>query len=152
VALLPFLQDRLDEVAPSAAVAGITLVLDPKPAGDVHLNFDDKSLARAVGNLLLNAVQHTPPGERVALGAELSAETCRLIVKDSGPGIPAADAEHIFEPFVTTRADGVGLGLCLVREIAEAHGGSARCLSPADGQSGAVFAIDIPRHGQNSNS
>ena len=149
IALLSFLQARLEEVAPSASRAEVVLDLDPQPAGDVHLDFDDRSLARAVDNLLLNAIQHTPPGGRVSLGAEITADSCRLVVKDTGPGVSAADADRIFEPFFTTRAEGVGLGLSLVREIAGAHGGSARYLSDAGGQSGAVFVIEIPRHGQN---
>ncbi len=106
-------------------------------------SFDAKSLARAVENLLLNAIQHTPPDGRVTLGAERLDTLCRLRVADTGPGVAPADAERIFEPFVTTRADGVGLGLSLVREIAEAHGGSARCLPPNE-TSGATFVIEIP--------
>ncbi len=108
-----------------------------------------RDLARAVENLLLNALQHSPPGGQITLGAEVSADRCRLLVSDTGPGVAPTDAERIFEPFVTTRAEGVGLGLSLVREIAEAYGGSARCLPPAPGQPGAVFMIEIPAHGQN---
>jgi hypothetical protein len=149
IPLLFFLEARLEAVAPSAARKQIALCLEPKPAADVRLNIDEKSFSRAVENLLLNALQHTPSGGRVTLGAELSAEHCRLLVKDTGAGVPAAESERIFEPFVTTRPDGVGLGLSLVREIAEAHGGSARHLASAEGNSGATFVIEIPRHGQN---
>jgi signal transduction histidine kinase len=150
VPLRAFLQARLEEVAPTANRTMVLLALDPEPAAEVSWNFDEKSVARAVENLLLNALQHSPAGGRVALGAEVSEDQCRLIVRDIGPGVSAADAERIFEPFVTTRAEGVGLGLSLVREIAEAHGGSARCLPSAAGESGAVFVIEIPPHGQNS--
>ncbi len=125
------------------------LDLDPAPTGDARWNFDEKSLGRAVENLLINALQHSPPGGRIALGAEVSAERCRLLVSDTGPGVAPTDAERIFEPFVTTRAAGVGLGLSLVREIAEAHGGTARCLSQTEGMPGATFVIEIPRYGQN---
>ena len=149
IALRPFLQARLDEVAPTAQRTGITLALDPLPFDDASWNFDDKSLARAVENLLLNALQHSSSGGRITLGAELSAESCRLLVRDAGPGIAPADVERIFEPFITTRAEGVGLGLSLVREIAGAHGGTARCLPPEPEIPGAVFAIEIPRYGQN---
>ena len=145
--LRAFLQARLEEVAPTATRTGVTLALDPDPAADVHWNFDEKSLARAVENLLLNALQHSTPGGRIALGAEVSADQCRLLVSDTGPGVTAADAERIFEPFVTTRAEGAGLGLSLVREIAEAHGGSARCLPSVEDKPGAVFVIEIPAHG-----
>ncbi len=149
VPLRTFLHARLEEVAPTANRKEIGLLLDPEPAAEVRWNFDEKSLARAVENLLLNALQHSSPDGRIALGAEVSAERCRILVSDTGPGVPEGDAERIFEPFVTTRAEGVGLGLSMVREIAEAHGGSARCLPPAEGKPGAVFIIDIPPHGQN---
>ena len=149
VALRPFLQARLDEVAPTAQRTGVVLSLDSVPAEDASWSFDDKSLARAVENLLLNSLQHSLPGGRIELGAELSADLCRLLVHDNGPGVAPGDAERIFEPFVTTRAEGVGLGLSLVREIAGAHGGVARCLPPVEGVSGATFVIEIPRYGQN---
>lgn len=147
VALRPFLQARLDEVAPAAEHAAIRLSLDPVPAPDARWRFDDGSLARAVENLLLNALQHSPPGGKVTLGAEVSAGRCRLLVSDGGPGVAPADAERIFEPFVTTRAEGVGLGLSLVREIAEAHGGGVRCLPVQEGKPGATFVIEIPPYG-----
>ena len=148
VPLRTFLQARLEEVAPTANRSGSTLALEPEPDAGLRWNFDEKSLARAVENLLLNALQHSPPGGRIALGAEVSTERCRLLVSDTGPGVAPADVERIFEPFVTTRAEGVGLGLSLVREIAEAHGGTARCLPPVEGKPGAVFAIEIPPYGQ----
>lgn len=156
VALLPFLQARLEEVGPPAAQAGLSLHLNPVPAADASWSFDQNSVARAVTNLLLNAIQHTPAGGRVSLGAEIhDNRRLHLRVADTGPGVPAADAERIFEPFVTTRAEGVGLGLSLVREIAEAHGGRVR-YSDADTDAagetrGAVFTLEIPadpyRHG-----
>lgn len=149
VALRPFLQARLDEVAPTAERAGIGLFLEPAPGESDGWRFDDRSLARAVENLLLNALQHSPAHGRVTLGVEVSADVCRLLVRDDGPGVDPAEAERIFEPFVTTRAEGVGLGLSLVREIAVAHGGGARYLPPLEGRSGAAFVIEIPRYGQN---
>ena len=150
VPLHAFLQARLEEVAPTARRDEVTLALDPAPAADARWSFDEPSLARAVENLLINALQHTPPGGRIALGAEVSPDTCRLLVSDTGPGVSSAEAERIFEPFVTTRAEGVGLGLSLVREIAGAHGGTARCQARTDGVQGSMFIIEIPAHGQHS--
>ena len=149
VALLPFLQARLEEIRPPAAPAGVTLALEPAPAPDAAWSFDERSLARALDNLLLNALQHTPAGGVVTLGAVVGEDRCDFRVTDTGPGVPPADAEWIFEPFVTTRTDGVGLGLSLVREVAGAHGGTVRYgggSHPEDAP-GAVFTLEIPRYG-----
>ena len=148
VALKPFLRACLSAVAPSANEAKITLALDPAPAAGQSWELDEKSLARALENLLLNAIQHSPAGGRVTLGVETSSTTCRFRLTDEGPGVNTTNAERIFEPFVTTRPDGVGLGLALVREIAEAHGGNVRVEPTTAGACGAVFTIEIP-HGQN---
>ncbi len=146
VALRPFLEARLEEVRPMAARSGVGLALDPAPAADAAWSFDERSLARALDNLLLNALQHTPAGGRVALGAAVGGGVCAFRVTDTGPGVPPAEVERIFEPFVTTRPEGVGLGLSLVREIAGAHGGSVR-YAGADGHApGAVFTLELPRH------
>lgn len=147
VALAPFLRAQAEAVQPAAENAGLTLAMDPPPKEAEEWNFDEKSLSRAIENLLLNAIQHTPRGGRITLGSEIAGAHWRVTVSDSGPGVPSADAERVFEPFVTTRAEGVGLGLSLVREIAEAHGGSASCVAndSASEKSGAVFVIEIPR-------
>lgn len=144
VGLEPFLRARLEAVEPAAAHAGIHLALEPAPPLGARWDFDEKSLARALDNLLLNAIQHSPAGGRVLLGAESSEDTCCFLVADDGPGVIAAQAEQIFEPFVTTRAEGVGLGLTLVREIAEAHRGRTLCV-PSQATRGALFVIEIPR-------
>ena len=66
-----------------------------------------------------------------------------LAVGDEGPGVPAAERESIFEPFVSGRAGGTGLGLAVVRRIAEAHGGSVAVGDRPDG--GAEFVLRLPR-------
>jgi signal transduction histidine kinase len=147
VALGPFLRTQLEAVQPAAAKAGLTLAIDPAPKEGEEWSFDEKSMSRAVENLLLNAIQHTPPGGRITLGSEIADERWRLTASDTGPGIAPADMERVFEPFVTTRAEGVGLGLSLVREITEAHGGGVACVAKdSDAEiSGAAFVIEIPR-------
>lgn len=148
VALDPFLRGRLEALAPVAAEADVRLTLAPSPPPGAAWKFDEKSLARALENLLLNAVQHAPARGIVRLGVECAEESCRFLVADNGPGVSLGEAERIFEPFVTTRADGVGLGLALVREIAQAHGGRAGLEPRADDTAGALFVIEIP-HGEN---
>src|SRR4051794_3366319 len=105
---------------------------------------DAVALRRLVRNLLDNAVRHANAGVSVSLRTD--AGDAVLVVADDGPGIPAGDRERVFERFTRldpgrARADGgVGLGLAIVREVAERHGGSAVV---ADGPS-ATFVVRIP--------
>jgi signal transduction histidine kinase len=98
-------------------------------------------LRRAVENLVRNAVAFT--GERgIAVTARREGTTVEVEVRDHGPGVAPEIAERIFEPYFTTRHDGTGLGLALVRQTAAAHGGSVR-MTPAPG-GGAVFVLALP--------
>jgi two-component system sensor histidine kinase HydH len=137
-----------------AALKGINLNVDvealqpniPKP-GNCSVHIDPAQMARALDNLVLNAIRHAPPDSKVVVRASRIAApggiSLRLVVIDDGPGVPAIDRERIFEPFVTGRPDGSGLGLAVAREVATAHGGRAYL---ADTEHGACFVIDIPWH------
>ena len=101
-------------------------------------------LARAIDNLLDNAVRHAPsPGGTVRLWAEGDASRGVLLigVADDGVGVPEAVRGRLFEPFGTGRADGTGLGLALAREVAIAHGGELRHEA---GAPGARFILEMP--------
>jgi signal transduction histidine kinase len=108
-------------------------------------SFDADQLQRALDNLLLNALRHVGNGGLVTVSAQRDpTAVCpqlRIAVSDNGSGVPAGQRERIFEPFVTGHANGSGLGLAVVREIASAHGGRA---SLADTPNGACFVIEIP--------
>lgn len=126
-----------------ASAAGVSLELQT-PADDVSATFDPATLTRALENLVLNALQHAPRGTVVRLAAEFAADgALRLGVADQGPGIPAGLASQIFEPFVSGRAEGSGLGLSIVREIAESHRGRAWC-EPKNADGGATFHLELP--------
>jgi signal transduction histidine kinase len=112
-------------------------------APDIEADLDAPTLGRALDNLILNALRHTPAGGEIVISAIPGNEALLLCVEDSGPGVPEADREHIFEPFTSTRTDGVGLGLAIVREVVEAHGGNVRC---AAGRAGARFEVELPWH------
>jgi len=99
-------------------------------------------LQQAVLNLVLNAIQAMPHGGRVVLQIAASGGLVRVSVTDSGPGLPQDLAEKLFDTRVTTKPGGSGLGLPLVRMIAEAHGGSVWYRSDA-GQ-GATFTLVLP--------
>ena len=138
VALKPWLQVRIDNVREQAAQTNLALSGD---APDAEWNFDEKSMSRALDNLLLNAVQHTPHGGWIKANIQLHNERCRIAIEDSGPGIAPEQREKIFEPFVSTRGNGAGLGLSIAREIVEAHGGTLRCVESTNG---ARFEIELP--------
>ena len=94
---------------------------------------DPEQIRRALDNLVLNAIQAAPRGSEIVVRAQVVADRLILSVRDQGAGPPPAIRDHLFEPFVTGRAEGTGLGLSLVREIAVAHGGTARLADSADG-------------------
>lgn len=103
--------------------------------------FDPIQIGRALDNLILNAIQNSSDGAAIRLGGEVVDNRLLLSVADLGHGVPAAIREHLFEPFATGRPEGTGLGLAMVREIAEAHGGRARVTHRPDG---ATFTLDLP--------
>jgi signal transduction histidine kinase len=110
------------------------------PSGPLP-RFDPSQLQRAMDNLILNAIQNTPEGGAITVDAYREADKLVLRVSDSGPGVSAEIRDRLFEPFVTGRSDGTGLGLALVREIARNHDGDARLVSTPQG---ACFEIELP--------
>ncbi len=108
---------------------------------------DQQRLTQAVMNLATNAVNHTGDGDPVWIGSSLIGDQARLWVRDEGPGIDAADAERIFERYGRAGSgrenpDGAGLGLSIVRAIAEAHDGRVD-LDSRPGL-GATFTVVLP--------
>jgi signal transduction histidine kinase len=106
-----------------------------------------KLLRRVVRNLLENARRYADGP--VAVAVQLEGGRAVLRVRDRGPGVPASERERIFEPFyrmrgASEREGGVGLGLALVRSIAERHQGSVRCEDNPGG--GAAFIVTLPCH------
>jgi two-component system sensor histidine kinase MprB len=101
-----------------------------------------EDLARAISNLLDNAVKWSPPGE--AIEVSVSNGTCR--VRDHGPGVAATDIPHVFDRFYRAAAartlPGSGLGLAIVRQIAEGNAGTATAERAEDG--GSIFTIRLP--------
>ena len=109
---------------------------------------DRDRLRQVIDNLLANVRAHTPPGTQVSVTLQPVDGRARLVVRDSGPGLSADEAEQVFERFHrldTSRArasGGVGLGLSIVAAVAEAHGGNAEARPTAGG--GATFVVTIP--------
>lgn len=141
VVLAKWLDARVDLHRDAAHRAAIVLGLSHTLPEDAVARIDPDQLARAVDNLILNALRHAPERGHVSLSAQSDARSLRIAIIDDGPGVPPAEREHIFQPFVTGHADGSGLGLAIVREIAAAHGGKAYYEAR---DRGACFVIEIP--------
>ena len=96
----------------------------------------------ALSNLLLNGLQATPRGGMVKIECDLDGQSLVFTVSDSGPGIPDAMREKVWQPFFTTRQRGTGLGLAIVRKRMQEAGGSA-VLAPSTNGEGARFALRV---------
>jgi two-component system, OmpR family, sensor kinase len=118
--------------------------LDERAEGTVRV--DPQRVTQALLALATNAVQHTGPGDVIALGSAHEGGRVRWWVRDTGPGVDPADAERIFERFQrgdqARGPEGSGLGLSIVRAIASAHGGRVR-LDSKPGE-GSTFTIVLP--------
>jgi signal transduction histidine kinase len=106
--------------------------------------WDRLRVEQVVANLLTNAAKYAP-GARVEVRVALDAGCARIEVRDEGPGIPTSEQERLFRPFERVRPDqasGLGLGLFIVRQIVEAHGGVVT-LTSAPGR-GTTFVVELP--------
>ena len=144
------LGELVDDIAqrwrPQAQGSGVAVSVD-YPDGLPLVPLDAALIERAVGNLLDNALRVTPAGGQIALRIEPEPQAQRLTVADTGPGVPQADREHVFDRFFQgsahrERRGSSGLGLAIVRRVAELHGGVAG-LDAEDG-CGARFWIRLP--------
>jgi two-component system sensor histidine kinase FlrB len=106
-----------------------------------------EALIGAVLNLVSNALQAGGTSAAVRVDSRLDGRTAEIRVSDNGPGVSPALRQRIFEPFFTSRTDGTGLGLAVVKSVAEAHGGEIRVDSAGSqdaGFHGACFVLRLP--------
>ena len=139
----PILEATARAAAPAAETAGVELRVQAQPV--LVAACHPGRLRQVLDNLVSNALRHAPPGSQVLLAASEDGSDLLIEAVDDGPGFPDGFADHAFERF--RRADsgrgGTGLGLAVVRAIAEAHGGVASAENLPSG--GAVVRVRIPR-------
>ncbi len=148
VNLIPVIQSAIDTVYPSAQSKGIEI------GQKLDLNArivtgDAERLQQIVWNILTNAVKFTPKGGIIEIGLERRDSRAAIIVRDTGRGIKSEDIPYIFDRFRqadssnTRRAGGLGLGLSLVKNLVELHGGSITVESEGEGK-GSKFTVQLP--------
>ncbi|WP_299761811.1 ATP-binding protein [Ramlibacter sp.] len=149
LALVPFLEAAVQAAQPAAQARGVALhgQFDPALA---PLLADPARLQQVMSNLLSNAIKFTPAGGRIAVTLRECDGMAEIAVADTGGGIPAEFLPHVFERFrqadsTTTRQHGgLGLGLSIVRNLVELHGGTIAAASPGPGR-GATFVVRLPQ-------
>jgi signal transduction histidine kinase len=128
--------------------AGHELTLD-LPEHTVWLQADKTRIAQVVSNLLNNAAKYTPPGGKITVTARADVDVVTIVVSDNGIGVPADMQSRIFEIFTQVQTEderpqaGLGIGLALVKQLVELHGGSVTVASEGTGK-GSTFAVQLP--------
>jgi two-component system OmpR family sensor kinase/two-component system sensor histidine kinase BaeS len=148
VDMAELLADMQTSFSGQAEAAQIDLLVDIKES--LVITADPNRLDQILGNLLVNALRHTPAGGTIALCAEPMAEDIRLTVSDTGEGIPTEDIPYIFDRFwrgdrARTHTDGTGggLGLAIVKQLVGLHNGRITVTSQVG--RGTTFTIELPQ-------
>ena len=148
VALGPLLEEMRVLMSPQAAANGVSLV--GESSADVAVVADADKLRQIILNLLTNAIRHTPAHGAVRMHVEENGSSMAIVIRDTGPGVPAERRQSIFEPFVqldrslSKHREGLGLGLAISRDLARGMGGDVTC---DDRGAGACFVVTLPRAG-----
>jgi signal transduction histidine kinase len=153
--LVALVRQTVALMVPLADERQVSLILEESPPGSADLQpcWDGQAMQQALVNLIDNAIKHAPAGTEVKIGiAVVNAETesmIRITVEDAGQGIPAEEQKRIFEPFYRLGSElrretrGIGIGLSIVKHVAEAHGG--RVLVHSISGQGSRFTLELPR-------
>jgi signal transduction histidine kinase len=141
--LVGLVREAVGALAGVADTSGVELRV--RADGPARARFDERTMRQAIDNVLGNALKHARSAAVVDIAVERRGDRWQIAVSDAGPGIPAVEAERVFEPFHRLRpasTPGAGLGLAIVREVAQRHGGRAFVdLAYTDG---ARVVIEIP--------
>jgi len=147
--LATLVQSAVDTAMPAAQAKqiGIQSVLDPRAA--VLVSGDASRLQQVLWNLLSNAVKFTPKDGEIRVTLERVDDEVEVKIRDTGPGIAAEFLPYVFDRFrqadaaTTRRHGGLGLGLSIVKQLVELHGGAVRATSEGEGR-GATFGVRLP--------
>ncbi len=145
--LLPILHEARDLFLDQAEARSVTLEV-AGTSGEPQARVDRDRILQALSNLIENAIRLTPAGGRVSLAAREHGDDVLVSVSDTGPGVPEALVESLFDRFAQSDGDGrgaAGLGLSIVRGVASAHDGQVSVEPGAEG--GAVFTLRLPQRG-----
>lgn len=148
VELSSVIQQGVEVARPLIDSAGHELTID-LPGEPVYLNADRARLAQLFGNLLNNSCKYTRPTGSISLTAELAGDEVIVSVEDNGAGIPPDKLDSIFDMFMQVdrtaerSQGGLGIGLTLVKRLAEMHGGTIEARSGGEGQ-GSEFVVTLP--------
>jgi signal transduction histidine kinase len=148
ISLDAVVSNSIEVVRPAANAKGIQLTYECEPGGKT-ISGDSARLQQVAWNLLSNAVKFTPEGGSVRVRLAHEGARVRFSVSDNGRGIPSEFLPHVFDRFrqadsATTRSyGGLGLGLAIVRHLAELHGGEVRAESAGEDQ-GSTFSVTFP--------
>jgi len=137
--VLPVVEHCIDLVSGQAEMQDATIHFET-PNREVRASFDSQQLTQTVVNLLLNALEASPPGATVFVEVGHENGMARVEVRDEGNGLNAEQREHLFEPFYTTKPNGTGLGLAVSRELMRSQGGDVRLMPSA---TGARFVVEL---------
>jgi two-component system sensor histidine kinase BaeS len=155
------LELHLSSTAPDALVSAATAASADRyaargvdlnsmvPAGLPPVRVDADRIGQVLGNLLENALRHTPSGGTVTVSARPAGRDVELLVSDTGEGIPIEHLPHVFERFYRVDAardrthGGSGIGLAIAKALVDAHGGQIGADSPGPGR-GATFTVRLP--------
>jgi two-component system OmpR family sensor kinase len=148
-----YLDEVLDDVVRASRVlaSARNVSIDSADAAPAPFDGDEDLLRRMIGNLLDNAVRHSPPGSSVSVELQKANDRYAVFISDRGPGVPPEMTGHIFERFYRAGGDrgrdhdGAGLGLALARWIAQVHGGDV--VLARTSEEGSTFAISLPHAG-----
>jgi two-component system sensor histidine kinase ChvG len=141
--LLPHWEER-------AAASGVHVVFARPRSGSAVVAADESRLARAIDNLIDNAISFSPPGGLVEISAGEAGEQVIVTVEDEGPGVPPDKRQAIFQRFHSIRPESEdfgrhsGLGLAIVKATLEGHDGAIAVEDRHDGRSGARFVARLP--------